>query len=138
MMNKDEFRKDSFSGVFSTERGYVQISEDFHGEGYHIETWDNLIGESQKVYLRGDEIFALAKAGVIANVFGITDLTDEVDESLNVNEERERELEKIRRVYSEKIAPLYGYEMDSEYDHYAVEGWGIHSLSDTDSETYKL
>lgn len=150
MMNKDEFRKDSFAGVFSTERGYVQISEDYHGEGYHVETWDNLIGELQKAYLRGDEIFALAKAGVIANVFGISELADEVSESCEKNEERERKLEEIRRAYSGKGGFLYGYEADYESAHadlsggdgtpeyYAVEGWGIQKLNNGDFEVYKV
>jgi len=148
MMNKDEFRRDSFSGSFSTDRGYIQISEDYHGEGYHIETWDNVIGELQKLYLRADEIFALAKAGVINNIFGASELSDEVAEVREANEKRERELDKIRRAYSDKGGFLHGYETDYESAHadlpggdgtpeyYAVEGWGIQKLSNGDFEVY--
>jgi len=150
MMNKDEFRRDSFSGSFSTDRGYIQISEDYHGEGYHIETWDNVIGELQKLYLRADEILALAKVGVINNIFGVSELSDEVTEACRENEERERKLEEIRRAYSGKGGFLYGYEADYEsvYDDlsggdgttecYAVDGWGTIKLDNGDFETYKV
>lgn len=100
MTRKGEFRKDSFSGFFTTSRGYVQVSEDYFGEGYNIETWDNTIGELQKVYLRSEEIFALAKIGVVSDIFDVPQLTSEIATVCEANEQREQELEEIRRVYS--------------------------------------
>jgi len=151
MMNKDEFRRDSFAGVFSTERGYIQISEDYHGEGYHVETWDNVIGELQKIYLRADEIFALAKVGVIDNIFAVSQLADEVTEACEANEAREQKLDEIRRAYSSNKGKfLHDYENaydaahawmnqtidltggDGVPEYYAVEGWGIQRLDNGD------
>jgi len=151
MMDKDEFRRDSFSGSVSTDRGYIQISEDYHGEGYHVETWDNVIGELQKLYLRADEIFALAKAGVIDNIFGVSELSDEVAKTCEENVEREQKLEEIRRAYSGKSGLLHGYERpdydnvynnltggDGTPEYYSVEGWGTIKLDNGDFETYRV
>jgi len=162
MMYKDEFRRDGFTGVFPTERGYVQISEDYHGEGYHIETWDNLTGDFEKIYLRGDEIFALAKAGVIGNVFGISELSDEVSESCNENEKRERHLQEMAQRRVELWRPKMPSDLEIDYDaahswlvdhalpggdgvpepypgdgvpeYYAIEGWGVQKLDNGDFE----
>lgn len=135
MMDKDEFRKNSFSGTFATERGYIRISEDYLGERYHIETWDNLTKESQRMCLRGDEIFALAKAGLIANAFGITELTDRSYESNRDNEERQRKLDEIRRAFSSRGGISYDYfssRGDVPFEYYDIEGLGTQRLDGFD------
>jgi len=160
MMYKDEFRRNGFTGIFCTERGYVQISEDYHGEGYHIETWDNLTDEFQKIYLRGDEIFALAKAGVIDDVFGISELSEEVSESCDGNEKRERffkgmteDLSNIETIDLSN-SPTMPLDLEADYDaafldlfgdgggdvsvpeYYPIEGWGVQKLSNGGFEIY--
>jgi len=124
----------------------VSFSEWYNGEGYDFEISRGL-SAIQKFDLTIEEIFAIAKIGLIIRAFDVEELVSEVEESKEYNRKRSETLAEIRNrymsdelenAYDEVSRPLVdSYECSGEYTR--VEGWGIQNLDNGDFEvSYKV
>lgn len=143
-------RKDGITGEVEIE-GFgseVHFSEWYNGDGYDFEV-SRGSNATQKFDLTVQEIYAIAKMGLMADIFFLDDLVADVEKSKEYNRKREKDLAEIREKYRMPI------DLDAAYDEahraldalcggdgtpteYHIEGWGVQKLGNGDFETYKV
>ena len=151
-----KFREDGITGEVETD-GYgagVAFSEWYNGEGYDFEVARGL-GETQRFNLTTEEIYAIAKIGLLTHNFALDNLASDVDEAREYNLKRNETLAKIRENYKmprelerdydeahRPITDMYTDELiggDGTPEYYAVDGWGVIKLDNGDFEvSYKV